>query len=43
MAMCILAALHAPDDADGVPAMVGAMYLADGLMDIRALRMAYTE
>ena len=43
MAQCILAALHAPDDDDGIPAMVGAMYLVDGLNNIAALKAAYVK
>lgn len=39
--MCILHALHAPDEQDGIPATVGALYMAEALVAIIKLGSAY--
>lgn len=43
LAPCLLAALHAPDEHQGIPAHVGAMALARALIDLSTLRSALTK
>ena len=38
-----MAAIHDPDAADGVPAYVGAMAIAEGLRDVSLLRQAHVQ